>query len=366
MLGTAMPMWATRAAESVISPVNITSAREGVEGHGRSTSGGGHRRHVRSGSRAEPRARGGGLLGDVVWPVPHGGAHHGPARWGVPRQAEVREDGRRRKPEDGDALQRTVDSEYSILQGRAPRGHTGGRLSEAGVRAEDPAAHAVAASRRPMRASTARLMNSPVRIADLTFPQVNRLIDRTRLAFIHLDNLLAFAKRDRDGRVDGYITAHLPDECLLLFFRKGEAVNAASLHTTGRQVVTITEALKRMRAEVERGELAYSAAPMEQLAWMYQSCAAPIQSRVVDPEQPGLLFPALQQEQATGVLELISDGRVSYLRFDQGRFAGGYYCDKPDALPVPKYLESLFQSGADSATPALSALIFPPVTELPQ
>src|SRR3989475_8480111 len=103
-----------------------------------------------------------------------------------------------------------------------------------------------------MRASTARLMNSPVRIADLTFPQVNRLIHRTRLAFIHLDNLLAFAKRDRDGRVDGYITAHLPDECLLLFFRKGEAVNAASLHTTGRQVVTITEALKRMRTEVER------------------------------------------------------------------------------------------------------------------
>src|SRR5438093_1580016 len=135
-----------------------------------------------------------------------------------------------------------------------------------------------------MRASTARLMKSPVRLADLTFPQVNRLIHRTRLAFIHLDNLLAFGKRDRDGRVDGYITAYLPEECLLLFFRKGEAVNAASLDTTGRQVITITEALKRMRAEVERGELAYSAAPMEQLAWMYQSCAAPDE---VDKEFPG-------------------------------------------------------------------------------
>src|SRR5438445_8393 len=100
-----------------------------------------------------------------------------------------------------------------------------------------------------MRASTARLMNSPVRLADLTFPQVSRLIHRTRLAFIHLDNLLAWAKRDRDGRVDGYITAYLPDECLLLFFRKGEAVNAASLHTSGRQVVTISDALKRMRAD---------------------------------------------------------------------------------------------------------------------
>src|SRR5213595_276279 len=133
-----------------------------------------------------------------------------------------------------------------------------------------------------MRASTARLTNSPVRLADLQFPQVNRLIHRTRLAFIHLENLLAYAKRDRDGRIDGYLAAHLPDECVLLLFRKGEAVNAAALSTAGRQVVTITEALKRMRTEVERGELAYCAAPMEQLAWMYQSCSAPVEMRSVD------------------------------------------------------------------------------------
>src|SRR3982074_1948359 len=156
-----------------------------------------------------------------------------------------------------------------------------------------------------MRASTARLMNSPVRLADLTFPQVNRLIHRTRLAFIHLDNLFAFGKRDRDGRVDGFLTAYLPDECLLLFFRKGEAVNAASLHTTGRQVITITEALKRMRAEIERGELAYSAAPMEQLAWMYQSCAVPVEMRNIDPREPGAFFPAFAEERTNGILELI-------------------------------------------------------------
>ena len=217
-----------------------------------------------------------------------------------------------------------------------------------------------------MRASTARLMNSPVRIADLTFPQVNRLIHRTRLAFIHLDNLLAFAKRDRDGRVDGYITAHLPDECLLLFFRKGEAVNAASLHTTGRQVVTITEALKRMRTEVERGELAYCAAPMEQLAWMYQSCAVPAQPRAIDPTNPEAVFPALQREKVSGVLELISDGRVSYVRLEEGRFASGYFCDKPEALPVGKFIETQFQERPGGATPAISAVVFPPAADLPQ
>ena len=182
-----------------------------------------------------------------------------------------------------------------------------------------------------MRASTARLTNSPVRLADLQFPQVNRLIHRTRLAFIHLDNLLAYAKRDRDGRVDGYLAAHLPDECVLLFFRKGEAVNAAALHTVGRQVITITEALKRMRTEVERGDLTYCAAPMEQLAWMYAACAGEYKPRAIDVNQPEKFFPALQQEKITGVLELISNGRVSYLKFDHGKYLAGHFCDKPDS-----------------------------------
>src|SRR5256884_4894777 len=216
-----------------------------------------------------------------------------------------------------------------------------------------------------MRASPARLMNPPVRLADLTVPQVNRLIHRTRLAFIHLDNLFAFGKRDRDGRVDGFITAYLPDECLLLFFRKGEAVNAASLHTTGRQVITITEALNRMRAEVERGELAYSAAPMEQLAWMYQSCAVPVEMRTVDASQPGAFFAGVARDKTSGILELTSNAHVSYVRFDGGRYHSGYFCDKPEVMAIPKFLESQFHPGAGGQTPVLTAAVFPYVAHPP-
>lgn len=216
-----------------------------------------------------------------------------------------------------------------------------------------------------MRASTARLTNSAVRLAELAFPQSGTLIHRTRLAFIDLDNVLSFAKRDRDGRIDGYLVAWLPDECLLLLLRGGEAVNAVSLDTAGRAVVPIAEALRRMRSEVERGELAYCAAPAEQVAWMYQSCAEAMSVRAVDARHPEALFPALAQEHAVGVLELISNGRVSYLRFDGGRFAGGYFCDRPENLPVAKYIESLFRDGPDGQSPALSAALFPYTTELP-
>ena len=216
-----------------------------------------------------------------------------------------------------------------------------------------------------MRASTARLTNSPVRLAELAFPQSGRLIHRTRLAFIHLDNVLSFAKRDRDGRIDGYLVGWLPDECLVLLLHEGEAVNAVSLHSAGRSVVPIAEARRRMEAEAERSELAYCTAPYEQLAWMYQSCAEPPNVRPVDARKPDALFPALAHEQATGVLELISNGRVSYLRFDGGNFAGGHFCNRPDSVPIPKYVESLFHDTPDGHTPALSAALFSYRADLP-
>src|SRR5207302_6182402 len=97
--------------------------------------------------------------------------------------------------------------------------------------------------------------------------------------------------------------------------------------------------LKRMRAEVERGELAYSAAPMEQLAWMYQSCAAPVEMRTVDPGQPAAFFAAFARDKTSGILELPSNARASYVRFDRGRYASGYFCDKPEAIAIPKFLE---------------------------
>jgi hypothetical protein len=177
--------------------------------------------------------------------------------------------------------------------------------------------------------------------------------------------VLSFAKRDRDGRVDGYLCAHLPDECLLLFLRKGEAVSAASMHMTGREVVTIGEALHRMRDEMDRGDLTYCAAPLEQLAWMYQSCAVTPVPRTVDARKPAAFLPALRQEQAEGVLEFISNGRVNYLLLENGRIQAGYLCAQQTGQTVDQYLASLFEPGPDGGAPALSAALFPPAADLP-
>ncbi len=217
-----------------------------------------------------------------------------------------------------------------------------------------------------MRLSAVRLAETKVRLADLMFPSQRVQIHRTRLAFIHLDNLLHFAKIDRDGRVDGYVAAYLPDSVAVLFFKRGEVMTAVAFTEAGRTVVSIASVLRDMEKEMERGELAFCDAPMEQLAWMYHSCADPREPKVVDAQDPGTIFPALQHEHFSGVLELISDGKVSYFRFNDGRFVNGYFSGKAEQSTIAQHVESLFRPGADGARPSVAASVFRPDGELPE
>jgi hypothetical protein len=217
-----------------------------------------------------------------------------------------------------------------------------------------------------MRASAVRLAESKVRLADLAFPSSRAEIQRTRLAFIHLDNLLHFAKIDRDGRVDGFVAAYLPDEVALLFFKRGEIMTATTFTEAGRGVVPIDSVLRNMRKEAERGELAFCDAPMEQLAWMYHSCAGGLEPKFVDAKDPGAIFPALQHEGFSGVLELIANGRVSYFRFQDGRFVNGYFSGKSAETTIAQHVEHLFRPAADGALPDVAASVFHPEGELPE
>jgi hypothetical protein len=216
-----------------------------------------------------------------------------------------------------------------------------------------------------MRQSTIRLPATPVRLAELTFPSERVQIHRTRLAYIHLENVLHFSKIDRDGRVDGYVAAWLPQELALLFLRGGEVVNAARFTDEGREVAPISAVLRDVEAEVERGEMAFCDAPVEQLAWMYQSCAAPAEPRFTNLRKPEDLFPVLQSEKFTGVLELIAGGKVSYLRFDGGRFANGFFAGKAADVTVAQHVEGLFRPGPKGEPAVLTGSVFQAARDLP-
>lgn len=216
-----------------------------------------------------------------------------------------------------------------------------------------------------MRASSARLPSSSVRLSQLTFPAGRALLGRTRALFVHLDHLIAFAKHDRDGRVDAYLAAYLPDELLLFFFLEGELVNAAGISSEGRGAVVVSEGLRRVRAEQERSELVYATAPAEQLTWMYAACTGGAEPRAVDPANPPAFFAALADERFSGVVEFISSGRVNYLRFRDGRFVAGFFSDRPVDLPVGRYMESLFAPLADGSRPELSVALVSRLERIP-
>jgi hypothetical protein len=214
-----------------------------------------------------------------------------------------------------------------------------------------------------VRPSQAILSGTPIRLAELRFPARRVQIQRTRLAYIHLDNLLHFAKIDRDGRIDGYIAAYLPDELVILYLRGGDVVTASALTAKGREVRPIGVALRSLKLELERGELAFCEAPLEQLVWMYHSAVAPRHARPVDAKDPRGVFLALQHEKFSGVLELIVSGVVSYLRFEEGRYLSGYFTGKSPDEQVPAYLERLFAAREDGH-PSVASTSFTPGTTL--
>jgi hypothetical protein len=216
-----------------------------------------------------------------------------------------------------------------------------------------------------MRRSTAQLVATSIRLSDLQFPAARVHVPRTRVLFVHLDNLLHFAKVDRDGKVDGYVAAFLPDELVLLFLRNGALVNAGAVTPLGRMVLSVTDALAHIRQEAERGELTFADAPFEQVAWMFHSCAAPAVPRELDGARPESLFPSLQTEGYTGVVELISRGEVNYLRLESGAFVDGHFAGRDPAVPVAQHIGHLFARDASGSPPELAAALFAATDDIP-
>ncbi len=216
-----------------------------------------------------------------------------------------------------------------------------------------------------MRASQAVLADSGVRLWDLVFPRSQALLARTRVPYVSLDGLIAFSKRDRDGKVDAYLAAYLPDELILIYFLGGDVVNATMLTPQGRTPVSIAQALQHIEAEAERAEVAFHQAPREQLAAMYAACAQTALEPALDVASAATVFMGITERKWSGSLELISNGRVNYVQVQGGHFAAGYFSDKRnDELPAP-YLARLFTSVPPEPLPKVVASFYPGLAALP-
>jgi hypothetical protein len=174
------------------------------------------------------------------------------------------------------------------------------------------------------------------------------LLARTRLAYVHLQNLLTDAKRDRAARVFGYVAVWLPEELLLLYLQEGEVVAATATRTGATFAeVPIREALRRVPHAAEYGEVCFHEAADEQLACMYAT-----QVDAQDPLPPevrtddaGALFAHLLASTYDGLLEVAVGGGLNYLVLRNGVPRRGYLADGVRGGSLESALQELWPSG---------------------
>jgi len=216
-----------------------------------------------------------------------------------------------------------------------------------------------------MRASSALLGDTGVRLWELTFPSSQPLLVRTRVPYVDVAGLISFSTRDRDGKVDAFLAAFLPDEVALLYFLGGDVVNATMLTPVGRFAVPIAQALHHIQNEAERSEIAFHQAPREQLAAMYATCTQHPVDPPLEARSAEAVFRALFEQKFSGTLELISNGRVNYVHVKEGRFSSGHFSSqRPDEPPGP-YLARLFTSVPPVALPKVVARAYPGLADVP-
>ena len=166
----------------------------------------------------------------------------------------------------------------------------------------------------------------PSPLATLHYPHERILLGRTKLAYVHLRNLLTDAKRDRAARVFGYVSIWLPDELVLLYLQEGELVNATRRDVHGQRALAIAEALEQVPHEPEYGEICFHEADDEQLACMFTTHVSSPEPwpEELTPSDPTVLFPYLMSTTYDGVLEIVVDGAVNFLTLRDGAVQRGF------------------------------------------
>ncbi len=171
----------------------------------------------------------------------------------------------------------------------------------------------------------------PATVAGLRYPCTRVLLPRTRLAYVHLRNLLTDAKRDRAARVSGYVAIWLPEEFVVLYLQRGELVNACVHDGRASSALAIATAVEKVPSEPEYGEICFHEADDEQLACMFVAQtttpeAWPVELRATDPSA---LFPYLMASTFDGLVEIAAEGAVNYLIFQDGAAVRAYLAGAP-------------------------------------
>jgi hypothetical protein len=198
-------------------------------------------------------------------------------------------------------------------------------------------------------------------LAQLRFPGDRSLLPRTKLAYVNLPRLLSDAKRDRSARVSGYVAVWLPDALVILYLKSGDLINATIDTGRSRKAVALSEALGRVPAEPEWGEICFTEAPLELLACMFSAQSTPEIPWPAPHDADGDPMIGLRSSGFNGLVEVTLEGHVNYMMFENGAVAHAYLCGASEKPMVERAARVLSSSQALAGC----ARCFNLVSELP-
>jgi hypothetical protein len=202
----------------------------------------------------------------------------------------------------------------------------------------------------------------PLPVSTWRYPHERVLLHRTRLAYVHLRNLLTDAKRDRAARVWGYVAIWLPEEFLLLYLQEGEVVNAvATADGLACRTLPIAEAIARVPLAAEFGEVCFHEADDEQLASMFvsQTGTALVWPPELDARSGQAILAYLNASMHDGVIEVRIDGGVNYGMVRHGRIVRGFFAD-PGTGTADARIAALFLPGRHAESRSIRLWPVPP------
>lgn len=203
----------------------------------------------------------------------------------------------------------------------------------------------------------------PAPTHSLRFPYERVLLQRTKLAYVHLRHLLTDAKRDRSARVFGYVAIWLPDELVILYLQEGEVVNATRKSPDRSEAAPIGEALAAVPPEPELGEICFHECADEQLACMFQTLTTRPEPwpAELEPGDRAALFPYLMSTTFDGTVEVVSGGLVNYLIVRDGEVERAFVWGRSAVTPQ-EAVEKVF---ADQRSGPISVRRWPVPPALP-
>ncbi len=175
----------------------------------------------------------------------------------------------------------------------------------------------------------------PTSISSLRFPYDRVLLQRTKLAYVHLSHLLTDAKRDRSARVFGYVAIWLPEELVVLYLQEGEVVNATRTSAERREAAAIAEALAAIPTEPELGEICFHECSDEQLACMFVALTTPAEPwpAELNATDRAALFPYLMSTTFDGMVEVAAGGVCTYLIVRDGEVERAFVYGRSSVTP---------------------------------